>query len=58
VKILRDAFAAMFKDKDFQQDVDKLGWNDELMRGDELNKKVDELVHNELAMGFFRKILQ
>jgi len=58
VKILRDAFAAMFKDKDFQQDVDKLGWNDELIRGDELNKKVDELVHNELAMGFFRKILQ
>jgi tripartite-type tricarboxylate transporter receptor subunit TctC len=58
VKILRDAFAAMFKDKDFQQDVDKLGWNDELIRGDELNKKVDELVHNESAMGFFRKILQ
>ena len=57
-KILRDAFAAMFKDKDFQQDVDKLGWNDELIRGDELNKKVDELVHNESAMGFFRKILQ
>jgi tripartite-type tricarboxylate transporter receptor subunit TctC len=58
VKILRDAFAAMFKDKDFQQDVDKLGWNDELIRGEELNKKVDELVHNEVAMGFFRKILQ
>jgi len=57
-KILRDAFAAMFKDKDFQQDVDKLGWNDELIRGEELNKKVDELVHNESAMGFFRKILQ
>jgi len=57
-KILRDAFAAMFKDKDFQQDVDKLGWNDELIRGDELNKKVDALVHNESAMGFFRKILQ
>lgn len=57
-KILRDAFAAMFKDKEFQQDVDKLGWNDELIRGEELNKKVDELVHNESAMGFFRKILQ
>jgi tripartite-type tricarboxylate transporter receptor subunit TctC len=57
-KILRDAFAVMFKDKDFQQDVDKLGWNDELIRGEELNKKVDELVHNESAMGFFRKILQ
>jgi tripartite-type tricarboxylate transporter receptor subunit TctC len=25
VKILRDAFATMFKDRDFQQDVDKLG---------------------------------
>ena len=57
-KILRDAFAAMFKDKDFQQDVDKLGWNDELIRGEDLNKKVDALVHNESAMGFFRKILQ
>jgi tripartite-type tricarboxylate transporter receptor subunit TctC len=57
-KILRDAFAAMFKDKEFQQDVDKLGWNDELIRGEELNKKVSDLVHNESAMGFFRKILQ
>jgi tripartite-type tricarboxylate transporter receptor subunit TctC len=57
-KVLRDAFAAMFKDKEFQQDVDKLGWNDELIRGEDLNKKVDELVHNETAMGFFRKILQ
>ena len=57
-KILRDAFAAMFKDKEFQQDVDKLGWNDELIRGEDLNKKVDALVHNESAMGFFRKILQ
>jgi tripartite-type tricarboxylate transporter receptor subunit TctC len=57
-KILRDAFAAMFKDKGFQQDVDKLGWNDELIRGEQLNKKVEDLVHNELAMGFFRKVLQ
>jgi hypothetical protein len=38
--------------------VDKLGWNDELIRGEELNKKVEDLVHNEVAMGFFRKILQ
>jgi len=57
-KILRDAFAAMFKDKDFQQDVDKLGWNDELIHGDLLNKKVEGLVHNETSMGFFRKLLQ
>jgi tripartite-type tricarboxylate transporter receptor subunit TctC len=57
-KILRDAFAAMFKDKEFQQDVDKLGWNDELIRGEELDKKVEGLVHNEVAMGFFRKILE
>jgi tripartite-type tricarboxylate transporter receptor subunit TctC len=56
-KILRDAFAAMFKDKEFQQDVDKLGWNDELIRGEDLNKKVEALVHNEVAMGFFRKVL-
>jgi tripartite-type tricarboxylate transporter receptor subunit TctC len=58
VKILRDAFAAMFKDKDFQQDVDKLGWNDELIRGEDLNKKVEGLVHNEASMGFFRKLLE
>jgi hypothetical protein len=55
VKILRDAFATMFKDRDFQQDVDKLGWNDELIRGDELNKKVDGLVHNEIGDGRFSK---
>jgi len=57
-KILRDSFVAMFKDAEFQKDVDKLGWNDELIRGDELNKKVTDLVHNELAMGFFREILK
>ena len=57
-KILRDAFAAMFKDREFQQDVDKLGWNDELIHGELLNKKVEELLHNEVAMGFFRKILE
>jgi len=57
-KVLRDAFAAMFKDPEFQKDVDKMGWNDELIRGEQLNKQVDELVHNESAMGFFRKILQ
>lgn len=57
-KILRDAFAAMFKDAAFQKDVDKLGWNDELIHGELLNKKVEELVHNETAMGFFQKILQ
>jgi tripartite-type tricarboxylate transporter receptor subunit TctC len=57
-KILRDAFAAMFKDKEFQQDVDKLGWNDELIRGEDLDKKVAALIHDESAMGFFRKILQ
>ena len=57
-KILRDAFAAMFKDAEFQKEVDKLGWNDELIRGEDLNKKVEDLVHNESSMGFFRKILQ
>jgi tripartite-type tricarboxylate transporter receptor subunit TctC len=57
-KILRDAFAAMHKDPEFQQDVDKMGWNDELIRGEELNKKVEDLVRNETAMGFFREILK
>ncbi len=57
-KILRDAFAAMFKDTEFQQDVDKMGWNDELIRGEQLTKKVEDLVNNEVAMGFFRKILE
>jgi tripartite-type tricarboxylate transporter receptor subunit TctC len=57
-KILRDAFAAMHKDPEFQKDVDKLGWNDELIHGEQLNKKVEDLVRNELAMGFFRQILQ
>jgi len=57
-KILRDAFAAMHKDPEFQQDVDKMGWNDELIRGEELNKKVEDLVRNEVTMGFFREILK
>jgi tripartite-type tricarboxylate transporter receptor subunit TctC len=57
-KILRDAFAAMHKDAEFQKDVDKLGWNDELMHGEQLQKQVEELLRNESSMGFFRKILQ
>jgi tripartite-type tricarboxylate transporter receptor subunit TctC len=57
-KILRDAFAAMHKDPEFQKDVDSMGWNDELIRGEELNKKVEDLVRNETAMGFFREILK
>ncbi|HWP59285.1 MAG TPA: tripartite tricarboxylate transporter substrate-binding protein [Candidatus Acidoferrales bacterium] len=57
-KVLRDAFAAMFKDPEFQKDVDKLGWNDELIRGEDLQKKVHDLVNNDLAMGFFRELLK
>jgi tripartite-type tricarboxylate transporter receptor subunit TctC len=57
-KLLRDAFAAMHKDKEFQGDVDKLGWNAELLRGEDLQRKVENLVANEEAMGFFRRILQ
>jgi tripartite-type tricarboxylate transporter receptor subunit TctC len=45
----------MFKDKDFQQDVDKLGWNDELIRGEELNKKVDDSSTMNRRWAFFEK---
>lgn len=56
-KILRDAFAKMFEDKAFHADIEKLGWNDELIHGEQLQKDVQELLHDEVAMGFFRKIL-
>ena len=57
-KILRDAFAAMFKDEEFNQDIDKLGWNSDLIRGEQLNKETEELVHDQVVMGFFRRILE
>ena len=57
-KILRDSFAAMHKDPEFVKDVDKMDWNVELVRGEDLNRKVEYLVKNEVAMGFFRRILE
>ena len=40
------------------KDVDKMDWNVELVRGEDLNRKVEYLVKNEVAMGFFRRILE
>ena len=57
-KVLRDAFAKMFEDKEFMADIEKLGWNEELVRGEQLQKEVKELMDDKVAMGFFRKILE
>ncbi len=56
-KILRDAYAAMHKDPAFVREGKKMGWNIELARGEELQRKYKSLVNNRSVMEFYRKIL-
>ena len=57
VKILRDAYESMHKDPAFVQEGRKMGWNIELARGEELQRKYENLVKNRSVMEFYRKIL-
>ncbi len=57
VKILRDAYAAMHKDPEFVREGKKMGWNIELARGEELQRKYESLVKNRGVMEFYRSIL-
>ena len=56
-KILRDAFAAMLQDPDFIEDGKRVGWEVSLMRGEDLNKRIEAVVGNEKLMALYRRIL-
>lgn len=56
-KILRDAYAAMHKDPKFVQDGKKLGWNINLVRGEDLNRQYEGMVKNQKLLDVFRKAL-
>lgn len=56
VRILRDAFAAMTKDEQFLKEADKLGMEIGLIRGDELNRDVENTLRDKRMMELYRKI--
>ena len=57
VKVLRDAFAAMTKDPEFLKEAEKTGLEIGLIRGDELNKDIEETIRDKKLMDLYRKIL-
>ena len=56
VKILRDAFAAMTKDEQFLKDADKLGLEIGLIRGEDVNRDVENTLQDKRIMDLYRKI--
>ncbi|MGH7826707.1 MAG: Bug family tripartite tricarboxylate transporter substrate binding protein [Candidatus Binatia bacterium] len=57
VKVLRDAFAAMTKDPEFLKEGDKLGLEIGLVRGDEMNRDIEETLNDKKLMALYKKIL-
>jgi len=55
-KILRDAFATMTKDEQFLKEADKLGMEIGLIRGDELNRDVENTLRDKRMMDLYRMI--
>lgn len=56
VKILRDAFAAMTKDEQFLKDADKLGLEIGLIRGEDVNRDIENTLRDKRMMDLYRKI--
>jgi len=57
VKVLRDAFAAMTKDPEFLKEAEKIGLEIGLIRGNDLNKDIEETIKDKKLMDLYRKIL-
>ena len=57
VKVLRDAFAATVKDAEFLKDAEKLGFEIGLIRGEEMNRDIEETMNDQKLMGLYKKIL-
>jgi tripartite-type tricarboxylate transporter receptor subunit TctC len=56
VKILRDAFAAMTKDEQFLKEAEKQGMEVELIRGEDLNRDIEETLRDKRLMDLYRMI--
>jgi tripartite-type tricarboxylate transporter receptor subunit TctC len=57
VKVLRDAFAATVKDPEFLKEAEKLGFEIELIRGEEMNRDIEETLNDKKLMALYKKIL-
>ena len=53
---LRDAFAAMTKDEQFLKEAEKQGMEVELIRGEDLNRDIEETLRDERLMDLYRMI--
>lgn len=56
VKILRDAFAAMTKDPAFMKEAEKLGLEVDLIRGEEMNRDIENTLRDKRLMDLYRMI--
>ncbi len=57
-KIMRDAYAAMHRDKAFVKEGKRMGWNIEPIRGEELNILYTKLINNKELMALYRQVLE
>ena len=58
VKILRDAFAALSKDELFLKESEKMGLEISLIRGEDMNRDVEETVRDKRLMEMYRTITE
>jgi tripartite-type tricarboxylate transporter receptor subunit TctC len=56
VKELRDAFAAMTKDEQFLKEAEKMGLEIGLIRGEDLNRDIENTLKDKRMMDLYRKI--
>jgi len=56
VKELRDAFAAMTKDEEFLKDAEKIGLEVGLIRGEDLNRDIENTLRDKRIMDLYRMI--
>ena len=56
VKILRDAFAAMTQDEQFLKDAEKIGLEVGLIRGEDLNRDLENTLRDKRMMDLYRTI--
>lgn len=56
VKILRDAFAAMTKDELFLKESEKLGFEVDLIRGEDMNRDIEGTLRDKLLLDLYRMI--
>jgi tripartite-type tricarboxylate transporter receptor subunit TctC len=58
VKILRDAFSAMTKDELFLKEAEKMGLEISLIRGEDMNRDVEETIRDKRLMEMYRTITE